>query len=88
MRGVVPESIEGFVEAQVFMQSVPRPPLPPRQQAVYISQPFFSCVSSVELTDGNGEEGGGRGAKSYYSKKAEPSLNHLILSGLYYGGTP
>jgi hypothetical protein len=84
MRGVVPESIEGFIEAQVFMQSVPRPP---RQQVVYISQPFFSCVSSVPLTDGRGQEGDGRGAKSYYRKKAWPSLNHLILSGWYYGGT-
>jgi hypothetical protein len=88
MRGVVPESIEGFIEAQVFMQSVPRPPLPPpRQLVVYISQPFFSCVSSVPLTDGRGEEGDGRGAKSYYSKKAWPFLKHLILSGWYYGGT-
>jgi hypothetical protein len=32
---------------------------------VYVNQ----CVSPVELTDGRGEEGGGRGAKSYDREK-------------------
>ncbi len=36
-----------------------------------------------QLAHWKGGEGGGRGADSYDRKKACPSINHSILSGLY-----
>jgi hypothetical protein len=75
------ESIEWFIEGQVFSLSyyfAPPHPLPlSRRQIVSLSQ--FSCVSPVEISDGREVEGGGWGAKSYDSEKAWSSLNHSIL---------
>ncbi len=59
-RGVVPESIKGFIEASfscslmIRLLAHPYPP-PHCQHVVYLSQ--SSCVSLVELADGRG--GGG-----------------------------
>jgi hypothetical protein len=54
-----------------------------REQLVSLSQ--SSCVLLVELTDGcGGGARGGGGAKWYGRKKAWPSINHSILSGLHY----
>jgi hypothetical protein len=67
--------------------SAPRPPLPPRPREQIVSLSQSACVSSpVDLTDGRvGSEGSGRGAKSYDTKKAFPSINHSILIFLTLG---
>ncbi len=74
-KGLCPESIEWLYG------SVPRPPPYPLslQQVASLSQ--SSCESPVEVTGGERRRGGGgRGAESYVSKKAWPSINRLILS--------
>jgi hypothetical protein len=55
----------------------PPPPLPPTSP---VSLSRSSFLSPVELTDGRGWVGGGRGAKSYDGERAWCSINHLILS--------
>ncbi len=56
----------------------------PRQQVVSLSQSY--CVSPVELTAGRGGGEGGRGVKikSHDRKKAWPSINHSICSGVHH----
>jgi hypothetical protein len=72
------ESIECFIEDQAFPPSynfAPSPPPPLSSQIDSLSQ--SSCVSSVDLTDGDGG-GGGRGGETNHTMY---SINHSILSG-------
>jgi hypothetical protein len=78
--GIDPESIEWFIKDQAFSPSYdlapPTTPLPlSLEKAGSLSQ--FSCMSSVELTDGRGRRVAG--AKTYEGEKAWSSINHSIL---------
>jgi hypothetical protein len=53
-------------------------PSPVSKLSLHLSLP-------VELTEGRGWEGGGRGAKSYDHEEAWLSINYSILSGLLAG---
>ncbi len=85
-----PETIEWFIEDQVFSRSydsAPRPPFPPLPSASCLSFSDF-CVSPVELTDEIGGERagwglGGKITKSYNREKAWPSIHHSLLSALH-----
>ncbi len=84
------ESIKRFIEDQAFLRSYDSAPRPPPFNLLL---PLTTCLSSkvflVELTDGRA---GGRGANSYDSEKAWPSIYYSILSvsvfdRLFYNGS-
>jgi hypothetical protein len=67
----------------IWLLPHPLAPLPSANCTVSLTQ--SSCVSPVELTDGDGRGRAGQGgheAKSYDIEKAWSSINHSILSGL------
>ncbi len=69
----------GFLAVVWFVRLHAHPLLrPSRHQVASLSH---SCVSPVELTDGMGRGGGGRGAYDTTRKKAWPSINCSRLSG-------
>ncbi len=84
--GLTAKSIEWFIEDQAFLLSYDLAP-PPRPPSLYstvskrVSLSQSSCVSPVELTDGEGRRGW---VGSHNSKKAWSSINYSILSALQY----
>jgi hypothetical protein len=83
---VSPESIEWFIEDQIYLRSYdsaprPPPPLPYSRHSSCFSFSVFLYMSPVDFTDRRGGGNGG-GAKSYDHEKARSSRNHSMPSGV------
>jgi hypothetical protein len=73
--GLMPESIEWFIEDQALSPSYDIGSSPPVFSKLSFFLSLHVCRRSSLLTGG----GDGGGAKSDYGKKAWPSINHLVL---------
>ncbi len=73
----------GFLAIVWFSSSPPPPLTPPPQSTSCLSFSVFLCVACRAYCR-KGGEGVGVESKSYDCKKAWPSMNHSILSGVHH----